>query len=128
MCVCVRLRVCVDPKLTRWMLRRRGGVGVSGVGGGGVGGVGGEGDPTAPLAALVGDEEVQREAERVRHKDADNDVIVVAGVTKLRSVTIASMNRRRFMFNNASVSVQCVLDRVSFGVRKGSHTQPHPRV
>ncbi len=77
-------------------------------------------DPTASLAAVVGDEEVQREAERVKRNEAVNDLIVLSNVSKLRSVRTSTRKRAGFLsLSSASTSVQSVLDRVSFGVREG---------
>ena len=76
-------------------------------------------DPTSSLSAIVGDEEVQREIERIRHGDTANDYVILSEVTKLLHVSTTVGARRAFR-NNQVLSVRCAVDRVSLGVRKGA--------
>ena len=64
------------------------------------------GEPTSALDGLVGDTEVLREAERLRHHETLDDIIIVKNVTLLKKA----------QFGKEAVNV---LNKVSFGVRPG---------
>lgn len=78
-------------------------------------------DPTASLVAVVGDEDVQREVERVKHQQAANDLIVLSKVSKVRNVRASATKRRSMLsFSRAPTAVQCLLNRVTFGIQEGT--------
>ena len=64
-------------------------------------------EPTAALESLVGDSEVLKETERLQLHEAVDDVVIVRGVSLLKSAD----------FGKEALNV---LTKVSFGVRPGA--------